>query len=97
MKNERISVLLATEGTYPFANGGVSTWCHNMTQGLENVDFEIFAITGEPKWSKKYALPQNIKNVYQIPLWGTEDPSEFTRTGQIFADVYQQKKQTSDQ
>lgn len=97
MKNERISVLLATEGTYPFANGGVSTWCHTITQELENVDFEIYAMTGEPKWSTKYALPANVKNVYQIPLWGTEEPSEFTRIDQVFADVYQQKKQTSDQ
>lgn len=56
MKNKKITVLLATEGTYPFANGGVSTWCYTIIQDLEDVDL-IFAITGEPKWNLKYELP----------------------------------------
>lgn len=88
---------MATEGTYPFANGGVSTWCHTIVRELDDVDFELFAVTGEPNWNLKYDLPSNVKNVHQIPLWGTEEPSEFTRLGEAFADVYRRKKETSDE
>ncbi|PYT66282.1 MAG: hypothetical protein DMG39_27150, partial [Acidobacteria bacterium] len=34
---ERISVLLTTEGTYPFYTGGVSTWCDRLTHDLPHI------------------------------------------------------------
>ncbi|MBU0568843.1 DUF3492 domain-containing protein, partial [bacterium] len=29
------SILLTTEGTYPFHAGGVSRWCDNLIEGLD--------------------------------------------------------------
>ncbi|MCG8424287.1 MAG: DUF3492 domain-containing protein [Proteobacteria bacterium] len=43
----RAIVVMATEGTYPFVGGGVSTWCHQLCEGLDSVDFTILAVTGD--------------------------------------------------
>ena len=88
---------METEGTYPFAGGGVSTWCHILTQELGQVDFYIFAVTGEPKWTLKYNLSPNVKKVKQIPLWGTVEPWEFINDDDSFADVYERKKRVTSQ
>jgi len=74
----RLSVLLTTEGTYPFHKGGVSTWCHVLTQQLPEVDFKIFAVVANPYLQKHYDLSSNIQEVIKVPLWGTEDPAEFS-------------------
>lgn len=74
----RLSVLLTTEGTYPFHKGGVSTWCHVLTQQLPEVDFKIFAVVANPYLQQHYDLSPNIQEVIKIPLWGTEDPAEFS-------------------
>ena len=74
----RTSVLLTTEGTYPFAKGGVSTWCHVLTQQLPEIDFRLLAITANPYQEIRYQLSSNVLQVLQIPLWGTDDPVEYT-------------------
>jgi polysaccharide biosynthesis protein PelF len=75
---ERMSVLLATEGTYPFHKGGVSTWCHVLTTQLPEVDFKLFAIAANPYLELRYDLPSNVKQVMKVPLWGTDDPVEYS-------------------
>ena len=40
----RLSVLLTTEATYPFHQGGVSTWCHTLTHRLPEMDFHLLAV-----------------------------------------------------
>lgn len=74
----RTSVLLATEGTYPFAKGGVSTWCHVLTQQLPEIDFKILAIIANPYQEIRYELSSNVLEVVKIPLWGTDDPVEYS-------------------
>jgi polysaccharide biosynthesis protein PelF len=74
----RLSVLLTTEGTYPFAKGGVSTWCHVLTQQLSEIDFKILAIAANPYLDNKYNLAANVKQLIKIPLWGTDDPVEYS-------------------
>jgi glycosyltransferase involved in cell wall biosynthesis len=72
----RRSVLLCTEGTYPFVGGGVSTWCDILCRELEEVDFTVFAVTGGPEVQTCYELPPNVRKVVQLPLFGTRDPSD---------------------
>jgi hypothetical protein len=43
----RISVLMCTDGTYPYYHGGVSVWCDQVVQNID-ADFKIFAITHAP-------------------------------------------------
>ncbi len=72
----RTSVLLTTEGTYPFVGGGVSTWCDLLCSELEEIDFSIMALTGSPLAEVRYTLPANIKHLVQVPLWGMAEPAE---------------------
>jgi polysaccharide biosynthesis protein PelF len=69
--------MMTTEGTYPFSGGGVSTWCHELTQQLPDVDFTIFAIVANPYLQQSYPLSGNVRQVMKVPLWGIEDPIEY--------------------
>ncbi|WP_036479449.1 GT4 family glycosyltransferase PelF [Myxosarcina sp. GI1] len=71
-------VLLTTEGTYPFAKGGVSTWCHVLTHQLPEVDFKLLSIVANPYLKRHYELSSNVLEVIKIPLWGTDDPVEYS-------------------
>src|SRR5436190_4927615 len=73
----RLSVLLTTEGTFPYHRGGVSTWCHALTNELSDIDFTVLAITMHPYLEPQYALAPNVRGVITVPLWGTEDPAEY--------------------
>lgn len=73
----RPCVLLTTEGTYPFAKGGVSTWCHVLTQQLPEIDFKLLAVVANPYLPGRYDLSSNVLEVLKIPLWGTNDPVEY--------------------
>jgi polysaccharide biosynthesis protein PelF len=70
-------ILLTTEGTYPFLSGGVSTWCHELTHQMPEVDFKILAIVANPYLPQQYQLSANVTQVLKVPLWGTEDPIEY--------------------
>ena len=72
----RPSVLLTTEGTYPFVGGGVSTWCDLLCQELDEIEFSVFALTGSPVAKLSYTLPANVVQVTQVPLWGMVEPAE---------------------
>ena len=45
---DRISVLMANEGTYPYVGGGVSTWCHILCENLSDIDWHVFAVVASP-------------------------------------------------
>ncbi len=103
--SERLSVLLETEGTYPFVGGGVSTWCDILVRELnglqgetdKRVDYHVCAITGDPNVKLKYQLMDNVKQLIHVPLWGTEEPAEFILPDVPFSDIYQRKQDTTPQ
>ena len=71
---------MATEGTYPFVGGGVSTWCHQLCEGVRDVDFTLLAVTGGPRVTSQYKLPPAVKELLLVPLWpeGDETPYVYT-------------------
>jgi hypothetical protein len=71
-------VLLATEGTYPFSRGGVSTWCDRLTRGLPDIDFNLLAVVTSPFEQLKYELAPNVHSVVKIPQWGLLQPAEYS-------------------
>lgn len=73
-------VLLVTEGTYPFAWGGVSTWCDLLVKALPDVDFDVFAIIADPDLRPVFTLPPNVGRVVTVPLWGVHDVKEVVPT-----------------
>jgi polysaccharide biosynthesis protein PelF len=73
---KRISVLLTTEGTYPFFEGGVSTWCDVLIRQLTQVDFTVLSLTAQPGLRPVYELPPNVVRHLPLPLWGTTGANE---------------------
>ena len=66
----RPRVLLTTEGTYPFAHGGVSTWCDIVVNGIDGVDWSVLPITaGGIRRPLLFELPANATMVGHIDLW----------------------------
>jgi glycosyltransferase involved in cell wall biosynthesis len=97
MPDSSLSVLLETEGTYPYAGGGVSTWCHTLCRLLDDVDFTLFAVTGTPTDDShsKYDLPPNVRSVRTLPLWGSLEPSVDVRPDMPFSEVYVSRLHTT--
>jgi glycosyltransferase involved in cell wall biosynthesis len=72
-------VQLITEGTYPFQEGGVSTWCDALIRNLPEVSFVVVGITGAPATVPTEGLPPNLTDVITLPLWGTLGVGEAQR------------------
>ena len=69
-------IYLSTEGTYPFAPGGVSTWVDMLLHGLPDHEFEVAALVDNPHHRIAYRPPPNV-NLRPIPLWGLELAEEY--------------------
>ena len=95
MKNQdqRISVLLTTEGTYPFNQGGVSNWADQLVNQLPSVDFVVFSVIMDPFVTQKFNL-SDVARLIKVPLWGTEEPTEHLDIP--FSHTFLAKLRTSD-
>ena len=74
-----LRVAMLTEGTYPYVDGGVSTWCHILCQQLRTIDFSIYAVTGDRVATQIYARTPNRSGLLQLPQWSTEDVTEYVQ------------------
>ncbi|MBV8551440.1 MAG: GT4 family glycosyltransferase PelF [Acidobacteriaceae bacterium] len=88
----RTSVLMCTEGTYPYYTGGVSVWCDQLVRGLPDVDFRLFAITHAPNKKPIFPIHSNIMGINSVALWGTEEPG---CQGGSLSETYQRKARTT--
>ena len=70
----RTSVLLTSEGTYPYYHGGVSVWCDQLIHNAAKTDFHLFAVAHSPRLRPVFNMPRNVRSVNRLPLWGTEEP-----------------------
>lgn len=61
-KNKHIDVLIIAEGTYPYIRGGVSTWIHDLINGIQELNFGIVFLGSrvEDYGEIKYQLPENV-------------------------------------
>ncbi len=91
----RIKVVWTGEGTYPYTTGGVSTWADILIKELRNIDFILIPIMMHPYMQTKYAIPPNVVDVINLPLWGTEEPVEYIRNIK-FSRIYQSKVKTKE-
>jgi glycosyltransferase involved in cell wall biosynthesis len=92
----RLSVLMTTEGTYPYGSGGVSTWCDAILRNTPDVSYFLLPLMMNPHIERRYQPPKNVRRIINVPLWGTEEPAEFI-SGMLFRDVYDRKRKTSDE
>lgn len=79
-KNTKIDVLLIAEGTYPYIRGGVSTWIHDLINGLSDLNFGVVFLGSRPEdyGEIKYKLPDNLMYLSVDYLFDYEDT--FPRT-----------------
>lgn len=90
-----ISVLMTTEGTYPYASGGVSTWCDAILKNTPDLQYSLLPVMMNPHIEQRYDPPKNVRRIINVPLWGTEEPAEFL-SGMLFRDVYERKRTTNE-
>ena len=66
---------MLTEGTYPYAVGGVSSWCDVVIGRLTQTEWDILPIVaGGRRWKQHYQLPPNARLLRPIELWTQDAP-----------------------
>jgi glycosyltransferase involved in cell wall biosynthesis len=90
-----LSVLMTTEGTYPYGAGGVSTWCDALLRNTPDVRYVLLPIMMNPHIESRFELPTNVHRIINVPLWGIEEPAEFTAAAR-FSELYVRKRRTSE-
>lgn len=91
----RARVLLTTEGTYPHYTGGVSTWCDLLVNELPDIDFVVWALMMNPFIKQQFEFPENVRQFVGVPLWGVEQPAEYTRELPA-AEVFRASRRTNN-
>jgi polysaccharide biosynthesis protein PelF len=77
-------VLMLTEGTYPYAVGGVSSWCDVVIGRLTQTEWDILPIVaGGRRCKQHYQLPANARLLRPIELWTQDAPPRRIRQRQI--------------
>lgn len=66
MSNKNADILLLLEGTYPYVRGGVSSWVHQIIEGLPHYNFELIFVGGAPEHygEIQYTLPKNVTKLH---------------------------------
>ncbi len=84
-------IALVSEGTYPFAMGGVSVWCDQLIRGLPGFRWEMVALTVDGSEREAWPRPSNLDRVLNIPLWTPRTPGRGPRgrPGAAFRSAYQ--------
>lgn len=81
MSTNRPRVVMATEGTYPFLGGGVSTWCHQFCEGMSDIEFSLLAVTGDAQFAWHYKRQPSVSSVCVVPMWPGEEPGLYLHPG----------------
>ena len=66
IRDGEVDILLISEGTYPYIRGGVSSWIHQLINGLPEFKFGVvFLGSQESDYSEiRYELPDNLTYLY---------------------------------
>jgi glycosyltransferase involved in cell wall biosynthesis len=65
-----VKIVLVSEGTYPYAGGGVSLWCDQLIRGLPEYRWEMVALTVDGSERELWTQPDNLEYIQAIPMWG---------------------------
>ncbi len=79
-------VLLITEGTYPYALGGVSSWCDLLVRGLAEFDWSVLPIIAPHGKPPLYELPRHAREAGPIEIWSERLPRG-SRGGRVRAEL----------
>lgn len=76
-----MKIALVSEGTYPYAMGGVSVWCEQLIKGMPDYRWDVVALTVDGAEQSVFPPPTNLGKVHSIPLWGARPPGRRPRRG----------------
>ncbi|MEV0582118.1 GT4 family glycosyltransferase PelF [Nonomuraea sp. NPDC050310] len=74
-----MKVTLVSEGTYPFAMGGVSVWMDQLIRGMPDHRWGVVTLTVDGAERPVWELPDNLDEVVSMPLWPTTPLRRSTR------------------
>lgn len=79
--DEVADVCFVLEGTYPFVQGGVSSWVHNLISAMPSKTFRLLSIGATPNdtYERKYEVPPNVIGIDQVFLLDFRDEKLHTR------------------
>ena len=65
-----MKICLVLEGSYPYVNGGVSTWMHNYIKGYPQHEFVLWVIGAKAQMRGNfvYEIPANVSAVHEVFL-----------------------------
>ncbi|MGW2955550.1 DUF3492 domain-containing protein [Streptomyces eurythermus] len=84
---------LLTEGGYPYVSGDAGLWCERLVRGLEQHEFDVYALGHGPRQeagSRRVPLPPQVRRVRTAPLWTAEGPAYGRRARRRFAECYEE-------
>ncbi|MFJ7074915.1 DUF3492 domain-containing protein [Streptomyces sp. NPDC098781] len=83
---------LIAEGGYPYVSGEARLWCDRLVRGLEQHEFDIYALSRSERQEDEgwVPLPPQVSRVRTAPLWSAEDDGVVygRRARRRFADCY---------
>ncbi|MER5211123.1 DUF3492 domain-containing protein [Streptomyces sp. NPDC002838] len=83
---------LLTEGGYPYLSGDARLWCDRLVRGLEQHEFDIYALSRSERQEGEgwIPLPPQVSRVRTAPLWTAEDDGVVygRRARRRFAECY---------
>ncbi len=61
-------ICLVLEGTYPYVQGGVSSWVHKIVSDMPDIRFSVLSIMPTPADTKveRYVVPGNVESIINI-------------------------------
>ncbi len=67
-----VDITLLLEGSYPYVRGGVSSWVHQLIEGLPELNFSLIHLGAEklPDEQVRYKLPPNVLELHPHYLAG---------------------------
>jgi glycosyltransferase involved in cell wall biosynthesis len=88
-----VKIVLVSEGTYPYAGGGVSLWCDQLIRGMPEYRWEMVALTVDGRERELWSPPDNLEYTRAIPMWGAAPAHRGRRrsgpSGAGFANAYE--------
>ncbi len=71
-------ILLINWDSYPHvASGGVSVWARGLVENLPDCEFFIFNQLSNPNTNGSFRVPQNVRRVTGVPVFGSTRLEEF--------------------
>ncbi|GHH21015.1 DUF3492 domain-containing protein [Streptomyces rubradiris] len=84
---------LLTEGGHPYVGGDAGLWCERLVRGLEQHEFDVYALGHGPRQeagSHPVPLPPQVRRVRTAPPWTPEGPAYGRRARRRFAECYEE-------